>query len=159
MLQCSRRNFFTVKYFSTQIWRHSFQKSWEVVCSFIFEKHQNYCYMACIHRYFHSKCINSVIQFCKHMLVYILLFLKKIMFHIIICVLRLWTFIFSSLNCCCFSLFCYRVGQNGTLGQIILSVYFAVKTLQREKKTVGCAQWKEVKEISQAISIALPHLF
>jgi len=147
------------KVFFNSNWRHSFQKSWDVVCSFIFEKHQNYCNMACIHRYFHSKCINSVILFCKHMIVYILLFLKKIMFHIIICVLRLWTFIFSSLHCCGFSLFYYRVGQDGTLGQIILSVYFAVKTLQREKNCWLCAMKSGEGNISSNFySIAPPFL-
>lgn len=38
MLLCAWFNFFTAKYFSTQNWRHNFQKSWEVVCSFIFEE-------------------------------------------------------------------------------------------------------------------------
>ena len=55
----------------------------------------------------------------------------------------------------CFIIVLDRMGH---LVKLSLACILQLK-LYKEKKTVGCAQRKEVKEISQAISIALPHLF
>ena len=93
------------------------------------------------------------------MLVYIILFLKKIMFHIIICVLRLWPFIFSSLNCCCFSLFCYHVGQNGTLIKLSLACILQSKLYKEKKNCWLCAMKRGEGNISSNFySIAPPFL-